>query len=238
MSDALKSLAEYAASTWLRDTCPAPSADLPDEVRALALHERVAHRETARQIREAVQRREFALALDLMNPVGVPHFRFLERAMPLMASYERETFLRDVWCRSRLRLPGRRLLRLLQAVPELAETVPSDWPETVQLFRGSTAPTFSSARSKAKQGLSWTTDRSIALRFASADHSLRSIGCLATADVLRTSILAYFHDPDSVEIDGRALKFHGYHEHECIVDPSTITHVTFERLEPLKSHAP
>jgi hypothetical protein len=37
-------------------------------------------------------------------------------------------------------------------------------------------------------------------------------------------------DPD--EIDGYEVE--GYHEHECIIDPSTITRITYERVESSK----
>jgi hypothetical protein len=51
------------------------------------------------------------------------------------------------------------------------------------------------------------------------------------ATVPRSSILAYFHDPDEITVNGATLPVFDYHEHECILDPATMTGIVYERVE-------
>jgi len=57
------------------------------------------------------------------------------------------------------------------------------------------------------------------------------VGCLGSATVSRASILAYFMDPEEIDVNGRMYPVEGYHEHECIIDPSAIKRINYERVE-------
>ena len=60
------------------------------------------------------------------------------------------------------------------------------------------------------------------------------VGC---ATVARSAILAYFHDPETVTLDGRSYNFEGYHVHECIVDPVAVRRVVIESITTPDSDA-
>ena len=62
------------------------------------------------------------------------------------------------------------------------------------------------------------------------------VGCIGTATVPRSKILAYFHHDDDAEIIQSFglppdTQIEGsYHEHECIIDPSVIAAISYERI--------
>jgi hypothetical protein len=56
------------------------------------------------------------------------------------------------------------------------------------------------------------------------------VGILGTALVQRSAVLAYFHDPETVEVNGHSYDVHGYHEHECIIDPAAVNRVKYEHV--------
>ena len=238
-------MADYAARRWQREfrsinpTFDAldpelQTAEIADDCR----RESALCRNRASQIRAAVHQREFTLTFDLMateNCFGRPHVCVLERAIPLMIREERAFYLRYVWCRSKSGVSPSRALRLFRAVPSLRKTVPSNWGAEVRVYRGAwrhstwTNP-WQTARRRVRRGISWTTDRATAETFATGRLGDGFVGCLGTATVSRSAILAYFMNPNTVEIGGRPYPVDGFHEHECIIDPSVIEHITYERV--------
>jgi hypothetical protein len=222
----LEALAEYVARVWLRG-----ARLLRDPESSSA---RKHSRERASAIRAAIRQRDFAGALDAMTSAGgVAHFLLLERAFPLMSESERAAYLRHVWCRAKVRVPLARSLRLFHAATVLRESIPAEWPSEVQVFRGTTAnhswsDPWRRARGLVRRGVSWTTDRTTAAEFATGPER---VGCLAIAAVPRSSVLAYFHEEQGVEIGGRSFEVEGYHENECIIDPSTLEKIDYERID-------
>ena len=132
----LSALADYAARTWQREfwSINLIFRELPAVIQTATTAEQcredgVRCRTRASEIRAAVRARNFILTFDLMaaeNSFGVPHFRVLERAFPLMTQSERACSLQYVWCRSKLRVSPTRALRLFRAESSLHETVPVD----------------------------------------------------------------------------------------------------------------
>lgn len=239
-------LADYAARRWMSayrtvSRCPFPiEIQTPDQIEADRC-DRIRCRERADSIRAAVGRGAFTVAIDLMAAeisFGLHIVCFLERAFPLMTASERTDSLRYVWCRFKGgRIPVPRALRLFREVPSLCKTVPSTWGAEIRLYRGarrhdsSTNP-WQNAKRGVRRGIAWTTDRSTALKFASGIP--RHVGCIGTAIVPRSSILAYFMDPDTLQIGGKTYPVDGYHEHECIIDPTACERISYERVETPK----
>ena len=237
-------MADYAARIWLREMY---ALHRNPEDAAKEASQRPGFREDAQLVRAAIQRREFGLAFDLMSH-GITFvrvlFRVLERAFPLMTDPERASNLRYVWLKSKERPGPTRALALFKAASSLRETVPAEWSAMVEVYRGTcAAPPLQAAhnspgkahlwlkaRRRARRGIAWTTDRTVALKFATGLDG--DIGCLATAMVPRDKVLAYFQDPEEVEFAGRRFPVSdGYHEHECIVDPATLTAFACERID-------
>jgi hypothetical protein len=236
----LSALAAYAARIWLReDRAVSPTFHhLPASMQTAETArsyraDSVRRRERASLIRIGVQTRNFLQTLELMAvdgaSVGVPHFCFLERAFSLMTTDDRAFYLRWVWCRSKLRVSSVRALRLFCEAPALRETVPAEWPSDVRLYRGARADSSLRARRIVQRGVSWTTDRAVALTFAKGIIP-GDVGCLGSALVARASILAFFMDPDTMDVNGVTYPVESYHEHECIIDPSMLTHIEYEAV--------
>jgi hypothetical protein len=230
----LAALGDAVARAWKRDAL---------KVRGDSASARSHTNERGRAIQAAIKDRDFEGALDAMgSAVGSSQWLLIERAFSMMTELERATCLRRVWRESKVRMPPTRALRLFRQATLLRNTVPPALPTEVPVYRGAWSTEWRQGRRRARNGLSWTTDRDVALAFAelplySLQRFLRGaedetggliIGakgcCLASATVPRAAVLAYFHD--------EAAGF--YHEHECIVDPSTIKHITYERAETTK----
>jgi hypothetical protein len=239
----LDTVADTVARACLRHArSQAPDVDaLPADIAEAERRERDRIRLHVAAIRVAIRRRDFAEALQFLTgaffSVGLMQFLLLEHAFPLMTADERAGFLQDVWCRSKSRLPLARALRLFHAAPSLRATVPSTWAAEVRIYRGawrhqSWPNAWQGARRRVHHGLSWTTDHATAVRFAQPGLDTRDIvGCVGTATVARSAILAYFMDPEEVTIDGKTYPVEGYREHECIVEPTTVQRLTCERVE-------
>jgi hypothetical protein len=235
----LISLADSAAQRWMRaDRLVNPPfrtlpAELQPQMAEQYREEARVRRERAGWIRKAIRERAFISVLDGMGWFDMRQFCFLEHAFPLMTPDERATTLKYVWCRLRTMPSPTRALRLFRAASSLRDKVPTDWPATVPIYRGGSSHSawpepWQRAKRIVRRGVAWSTDRADAMRFATRLPG--GVGCLGTATVSRTSILAYFHDPEELEIDGRMYPVEGYHEHECIIDPTTIQHITYERV--------
>ena len=123
-------------------------------------------RERSLAIRKAIEERDFHEALDAMaSAVGSSQWHLITRAFSLMSASERAVCLRRVWCESKSRMSPARALPLFREATLLRKTVPG-WPREGQLYRGALAATWQQAKRRAKHGLSWTTDREVALAFA------------------------------------------------------------------------
>ena len=190
-------------------------------------------RDQAEVIQTAVPERDFLKALDAMyDTTDRAPWLGLELAFPFMTDEQRAVCLREVWRRSEDRMPKVRLLRLFRGAPFLRNRVQAELPERVRVYRGAQKASRRQAEQRARNGLSWTKKRSMAVMYAKASifalqRYLRpnqppppdtaAVGCVATATVPRDIILAYFHG------EGFGI----YQEYECILDPSTIKDIRF-----------
>lgn len=225
----VSALADSIARAWTHDA---------RKVRSTSEGARLHTRERAQAIRAAIVKRDFYEALDAMtSAVGRSQWQLLSRAFSLMTASGRATCLRRVWCESKTRVFPAYALPLFRKSTLLRQTVPPELSGEVPVYRGAWAPEWWLSRRRARNGLSWTTDRAIAVAFAelplyALDRFLHGkenpplvsmgvAGCLATATVPRAAILAYFHEEDG---DGF------YHEHECILAPREIADITYERV--------
>ncbi len=215
MDASLSELADYAARLWLRETRP------PSFLRAGHSKHR---REHAQLIRYRVKRRDFLAVFYALGTEGGLQFSFLERAFPHLSDAERTTWLQYVWCRTKTSTTKARALRLVRAVPQLRDAIPKDWPNVIRVYRGAWGGTWDLARRQIRRGLSWTTDRDVAMKFVREAQEFRTSGLIAvtaigTTEVSRLDVLAYFDDED-------------YQERECIIDPASVAHVAYARIEP------
>jgi len=246
----LRGLADYTARMSLRS---ARSNDLPLRQAPLEIRSQLAeeyrerrdrHRHATVAIRAAVMERRFFDAFDLVTlnaVIGRPHFCFLARAFPLMTETERADCLHYVWRHSKSRPRAGAALRLFREATSLRETVPTNWTSAVMVYRGAWKlwklgdqlgdhrRAWQSAQRSVRHGIAWTTDREVALTFTG--KMLGAVGCLGTATVSRDAILAYFQDPNEVEIGGHQFPVHGFREHECIIDPATVKTIKYEAIE-------
>jgi hypothetical protein len=248
-------LANETARRWLRQQRafdpPAEAEQLTEELRTLRRQTRLAH---VRLLREMVLN---GLCHEVVQRLGVVEgeagvsgltFWFLVRAFPEMPDCERAEALRWAWCSAHLgsTIPTRRVLSLFMGSQTLRATVPKDWPESIQVYRGNASWSWEQSRRRVRRGIAWTTDRTIALRFGTPREAppptlfdgeptpsrpLRRLwaGHVGMATVRRADVLAYFHDSPGVL---------GHHEHECIIDPRVIRRVTYERLPPVQRPVP
>ncbi len=193
---------------------------------------------TSTNTRTAILNRDFSRALDVMGhglSFGPAHSRFLDRAFRLRVTSERgrAICLRYVWCRAKTQTPATHRLRLLRYVPSLRRTVPADWPSCVRVYRGAWCHTSwadppQRARRCVRRGISWTRERVVARRFA---NQIGGVGCVGTASVKRRDVLAYFIDPKIVHHGDTEYAVEGYHQHECIIDPTSIQEIQYKIIE-------
>ena len=123
-------------------------------------------------------------------------FQFLERAFPQMSQSERALYFRYVWRHNVPSLgapPQASCLRLLQQAVELREAVPQS--ERVQLYRGAYTSSWNIACRLVRDGMSWTLERDVALRFATPNF-IDEIGCIGSVTVPSGQILAYLANQD------------------------------------------
>ena len=217
-------LADYVASAWLRGE---RALDPPQELRPLLgwkspADQRRYRGNHARLLREAVKERDWMRSCDGLAPYGPQHFRFLERAFPHMSKRERAFYLEYVWVRAKMQPSKALRLRLLSQASELRKSVPKSWPTRVQLYRGSQTSSWRTACRNVRTGISWTLKRDVAMKFADPGirlEGITQIGCIGAVTVPRRQILAYL------------INYYDYNEHECIVDPSTLAAISYERIE-------
>ena len=224
-ADDLEALASYASTLYVREQrrLETPSA-FRAEFRERWRDERARQREHAQLIAFLVNERRWLDVLDGLGWFGQQHMAFLDRAFPLMRAEDRAGYLRYVWCRCKMRPRIGLALRLFESATDLRSTVPADWPAEIEIYRGSWSHSgWRDPHRKAcrwlRSGISWTTQRDVALRFT--ERLPGHVGVLGTSRVPRSLILAYFHDSDG--------DFGSYHEHECIVAPRSVRIISYER---------
>ena len=144
-----------------------------------------------------------------------------------MSEPERVSSLQYAWQSATVITFRSRVLGLFrQAAPGFADLTPTEWPAHVTVYRGAWSRSWRKAQRRLRRGFSWTTDREVAVWFASKRVPRDAIGCLGATTVARQDVIAYFTAPEG-EHDGSGF----YLEHECLIDPSSVSRVTYEPIE-------
>ena len=156
-----------------------------------------------------------------------------------MSIADRKSYLKHVWVLSRDHPSRKMRLRLIEKAGGFRGTVPKSWPKKVVLYRGARAWSWRGAQRRVRTGICWTTDPEVANAHAAPYPAIKrpgessnigheEVGCVGKAVVRRSHILAYFNEMlDSAYNDGS--------ERECVIDPSDVTKITYERVAPAAS---
>jgi hypothetical protein len=173
---------------------------------ASAIHDQIAAGDLVGGLRHFIDRGDAA-------------WQWLVEAFPACTARERATLLAEVWTTTRRPVPNAIALPLFRRAVSLRETVPSDLPEPLVLFRGVAAGTEEDARS-ALVALSWTSGRAAAERYAHSHLDWRVRAghpagepWVGRIHVTRADVLAWFtHRGDD----------------EAVLDPARLGPLTIE----------
>lgn len=218
---ALKHLAAYAGRL-LSDEYGLGACEDPETER----HLYEGWLKNAEMLRSTVCSGEIERAIELLGTFvadgALLKIRLLGRALPFLSPEQRALYLLDIWLGSKQHIPPRLALPLFRCVP-LHHTIPGDWPASVTVYRGDRFLREKRLSRRSFHKVSWTTDRAVAVRFATDGLERSETVCpgkgirvVATAEIASRHVLAYL-------VDRR--------EEECIIDPDQLKRVSWAVID-------